>query len=93
MKKPGKEALSPTGFELFRSVIGFVNGCPETLVAAPAANHVRPGPVEGKFVLPDLSNRSLEALQGTGLFQTQSWTEIFAWRVWKRKGKNGPFPQ
>lgn len=87
MKGPFKEAHCPTSFRLLGPVVGFVNGRSEALVAAAATNHVRPGPVERQLVLPDLSHRRLQALQGTGLLQTQSRTEIFARRFWKRKGK------
>lgn len=92
MKEPFREACHPTSFQVLRSIVRFVNGCSEALIAAAATDHVRPGPVEGELVLPDLGHGSLQALQGTGLFQTQSWTETFAWRFWKRKGKRSSRP-
>lgn len=87
MKNPLKGAYGPTSFSFFRPVVGFVNGRSEAFVAAPTSHHVWSGPVEGQVVLPDFGHSSLQALQGTGLFQTQSRTKIFAWRVWKRKGE------
>lgn len=50
------------------SVVGFVDGCSEALVAAPPPDDSRAGPVEGKVsVKGHLSNSSLEALERAGL--------------------------
>lgn len=56
---------------LFRrswSVVGFVDGCPEALVAAPPSDDTGARPVEGEVpVKRYLGNRRLEALKRAGL--------------------------
>lgn len=47
-----------------RSVVGFVDGCPEALVAAPPPNDTGARPVEGEVPIEsDLSHSCLEALE------------------------------
>ena len=51
-----------------RSVVGFVDGCPEALVAAAAPDDAGARPVEGEVpVEGDLGDGGLEALQRAGL--------------------------
>lgn len=91
MKEPLQEACCPT-VQVLRAVVGLVDGRAEALVAAAAADHVRPGPVERELVLAHLGHRRLQALQGAGLFQSQSGAEVLAGRFWKRKANGHLFP-
>lgn len=58
-----------------RTLVGFVDGVPETLVAPPAPDHVRPRAMKGHLrldlTLLDLRHRRLETLQGAGLPEAQ----------------------
>lgn len=55
-------------FHSGRSVVGFVDGCPEALVAAPPPDDSGAWPVEREVpVEGDLGNSRLEALEGAGL--------------------------
>lgn len=61
------------------SLVGLVDGVAEALVDGSAADHLRPGPVEGDLgldaALLGLGHGGLEALQGAGLPQAQGRTQ------------------
>lgn len=83
--------MGPT-VRVLRAVVGLVDGGAEALVAAAAADHVRPGPVERELVLAHLGHGRLQALQGAGLLQSQRGPEVFAGGFWKRKANRHLFP-
>lgn len=93
--KPGQQLTCLHALVVFfcggdRPVVGLVDCRAEALVAAPAPDDARAGPVEGEVpVEGHLGDGCLEALQGARLLQAEGGPQVLGGGTWGGVGGGG----